>query len=351
MNRRMIAEYLKTMIFAILTSVVLTLLLCFFLFFNGKAVDGDRPEYLIHSIGQSVHVEDDEGENVSVDEAAIESLRKYKAWLQVIDADGQVIHGEFVPADIPTQYTMVQLVDGVMRSDRIPGYTLFVGGVPEHPELAVIIGCDSELISKFSIELEGGGDSVLVRCLIIFLLTSVCVIIFAALRFAKKVTVPVTTVIDNIGQISKGQFVENKAPNPLFGEVFSQLDRLQDELQENERTRAEWISNISHDIKTPLSTVKGYSEMLSSEDYEFEPAEVRAYAGEICNAEGVIEGLVEDLRISQMLVEGKLRINKEDVKLHELLEECVEASYPVRRTRMRLYSRVRRISCSPVIGS
>ena len=37
-----------------------------------------------------------------------------------------------------------------------------------------------------------------------------------------------------------------------------------DQIRENtERARQEWIANITHDLKTPLSPVKGYAELLS----------------------------------------------------------------------------------------
>ena len=37
--------------------------------------------------------------------------------------------------------------------------------------------------------------------------------------------------------------------------------------RENEILREEWIANISHDLKTPLSPIKGYAEILTDPEY------------------------------------------------------------------------------------
>lgn len=44
-----------------------------------------------------------------------------------------------------------------------------------------------------------------------------------------------------------------------------------------EAAREEWTSGVSHDLKTPLSSVRGYADLLAS-DYDFTPEEVRAHA-------------------------------------------------------------------------
>ncbi len=56
----------------------------------------------------------------------------------------------------------------------------------------------------------------------------------------------------------------------VFGEIYGSLNRMNLEirrsekiLQETDRTRKEWITNITHDLKTPLSPIKGYAELLA----------------------------------------------------------------------------------------
>ena len=55
----------------------------------------------------------------------------------------------------------------------------------------------------------------------------------------------------------------------VFGEIYGALNKMDAEIchsdkvqQDTERIRREWIVNITHDLKTPLSPIKGYAELL-----------------------------------------------------------------------------------------
>ncbi|GIP14309.1 MAG: histidine kinase dimerization/phospho-acceptor domain-containing protein [Paenibacillus macerans] len=45
-----------------------------------------------------------------------------------------------------------------------------------------------------------------------------------------------------------------------------------------EKTREEWMAGVSHDLKTPLSVIKGYTVLLSSSEYDWEPDQVRGFS-------------------------------------------------------------------------
>lgn len=321
MKQSMILEYLKTISFAIITSVTISVCICYLAFFGGKAVDVDKPQYLILRMEDYIQVQ--EGK-IILDEQVLESLECYESWIQILNKEGKVIYSRYTPEEIPVEYTYFELVNSVMESDRIKGYTLFINRLSLQEEYSVILGCSSDIITKYSLQIEGGSDNLFFKCIVVFFVTSICVIILAAYMFAKKVTIPMMNVIQDIDAISKGKYTKIEPTNHLFHHVFLQLRKLQTALEENENIRAVWISNISHDIKTPLSTIKGYAELMTCEEYEFNQAEIMEYAKEIVKSEEVIEGLVEDLKMSQMLVEGKLKLDKEKVNVYDLLQECME---------------------------
>ncbi len=50
--------------------------------------------------------------------------------------------------------------------------------------------------------------------------------------------------------------------NALDAEIRAS-DRLR---EETEKMREEWITNITHDLKTPLSPIKGYAEIIQNGD-------------------------------------------------------------------------------------
>lgn len=78
------------------------------------------------------------------------------------------------------------------------------------------------------------------------------------------------------GKIAKGiGNISRRAYNPIpekgtFGSVYMALNKMNEEIrhsdqikEETDRVRREWITNITHDLKTPLSPVKGYAELLA----------------------------------------------------------------------------------------
>lgn len=322
MKRTIILEYLKTLIFSVFASVVLSAAICFFSFFNNQSsIDEDMPQFLIRSIEQYITIN---GSTVTLNEDGMKRLSKYQLWLQVIDAHANAIYETNVPNDVPHSYSNFQLIDYVLQSNRLNGYTIFACPLSEHNDYGVLIGCDSNLVTKYTHTLFGTRKERIGKCLLIFLFTTAIVIFFASYYFSKKVTKPISRALENIEEIQSGREITVNANEPLFSNIFASLQKLENELKKNECLRAEWITNISHDIKTPLSTIKGYAELLSCGDYSFEREELLLYAEQILKSEERIEELVGELKMSQLLAEGKFNLNLETISLTDLIQKCME---------------------------
>ncbi|MGN0485381.1 MAG: sensor histidine kinase [Lachnospiraceae bacterium] len=322
MKRAIILEYLKTILFAVLMSVAVSMLICFLCFFNNQTVDNDMPQYLIRRMEQYIKITE---KGMTLDQEGKKSLQKYQLWMQVVDEDGTVVYEVDVPKKVPKHYSNFQLVDSVLHSNQLGEYTIFASSMTVNDHYGILLGCDSGIVTKYTYSFEGNGRDLILKCLFVFCVTTVSVIIAVSYYFSKKVTAPIGRALEMIEEIQTGNSrdsfpIKNKK---LFANVFVSIDKLKAALKENERLRAEWITNISHDIKTPLSTIKGYAELLSTEDYEFEKEEMMGYADQILKSEKRIEELVEDLKMSQMLVEGKIKLKKEKVELVKLLENCI----------------------------
>ena len=98
----------------------------------------------------------------------------------------------------------------------------------------------------------------------------------------------------------------------LFAEVLGDLSRLSDYLMQTELQRAEreeskknWITGVSHDLKTPLSYITGYAELLLTKDYQFEQEERLFFLRNIHNKGVTIGELIEDLSMSFKMDEFK----------------------------------------------
>ncbi|MCD7820698.1 MAG: hypothetical protein LUG64_00595, partial [Clostridiales bacterium] len=260
MNRKIISEYLKTLVFAVVATLVVGTVLCFLLFASGKSLDTSMPQYLILNINQYLSQSET---GFSLEEEGMEQLDVHDLWLQIVDEDGTVVYDYQTGSDIPDTYTNFELVNITLTSDRLPGYTVYASAYDSDAgEYTVLIGCSSSLVTKDSYNLSGDRVTVAMQCVIIFLVVAALFVAVASIAFSRKISTPVADMMDEIEAVSSGGELKVQTRKNLFSEVFERIRILREKLAYNDRMRAEWISNISHDIKTPLSTIKGYGELL-----------------------------------------------------------------------------------------
>lgn len=72
-----------------------------------------------------------------------------------------------------------------------------------------------------------------------------------------------------------------------------------------EKMREEWIGNITHDLKTPLSPIKGYAEILQEPEDKSQQS-CRRYAGIILKNFFYMETLIGNLKLIYELESGML---------------------------------------------
>ncbi len=84
------------------------------------------------------------------------------------------------------------------------------------------------------------------------------------------------------------------------------------------------ITNIAHDLRTPLTAICGYLSLLSEEE---KSAEVTRYLEVIENRVEVLKGLMEELFKYSVINGSKEKLVPEDVSLNAVLEESIAAYY------------------------
>ncbi|QTD42725.1 sensor histidine kinase KdpD [Sporosarcina sp. Te-1] len=129
---------------------------------------------------------------------------------------------------------------------------------------------------------------------------------------------PLIRIMSWIKQLAEGDFAsfhdyENtctkngkfKMRYRLYKEVIdqlmdmrTQLERARVERAEVEEAKRDWIAGISHDLKTPLTYIKGYSTLLLNPDYKWSEEEQRNFVEEIDKKGTHMEQLVEDLNLA-----------------------------------------------------
>ncbi len=150
----------------------------------------------------------------------------------------------------------------------------------------------------------------------------VIVLIFLLL-WIKRLTDRIVSPINNID-------LKNPSEGMVYEEIKPLVDRINkqnEEQQKNEQLRREFSANVSHELKTPLTSISGYAELLASGMVKDE--DVREFAGKIGKESKRLIEIVEDtIRISK-LDERKLAIDKEEVNLKEVANEVYNTLLPV----------------------
>lgn len=94
-----------------------------------------------------------------------------------------------------------------------------------------------------------------------------------------------------------------------------------DKQMKSERMKTELITNVSHDIKTPLTSIINYVGLL--EQKTFEDPEIQEYLQVLTRQSGRLKKLIEDLVDASKASSGSIQLNREKTSLNVLLEQVV----------------------------
>ena len=112
-----------------------------------------------------------------------------------------------------------------------------------------------------------------------------------------------------------------------LNKMSSDIRRLMDKEREAERTKNELITNVAHDLRTPLTSIIGYLELLAGNTQI--PQEMQHKYIEIAYSKSRrLEKLIEDLFGFTKLNYGKIAMHIGQIDIVKLLEQLLEEAYP-----------------------
>ena len=116
-------------------------------------------------------------------------------------------------------------------------------------------------------------------------------------------------------------------------QTISELKSANNELQKDiekkneiDEMRKEFLANVSHELKTPLTSISGYAEIMKSGIVK--PEDMPRFSEKIYNEARRLITLVEDIIKLSHLDEGKVELEKEDIDLYELTREIISRLAP-----------------------
>lgn len=179
------------------------------------------------------------------------------------------------------------------------------------------------------------GMAILVLSFVVFHILLLTCIILLSFGISKQFIRPIVYILSRIEKLAQFNYekitdkkVHHKKSGKLkrkfklFQPVDDSINNLADRLSYNERQlkraeqlREEWITGLSHDLKTPLSSIYGYSTMLASEDYNWSPEETRTFAKTMQEKASYMDALIQDLTYTYQLKSKHVHIQKETIDL------------------------------------
>ena len=123
--------------------------------------------------------------------------------------------------------------------------------------------------------------------------------------------------------------LEHPLENDVYEELTPLLESMDKQNKEKEaiaNMRKEFSANVSHELKTPLTSISGYAEIMMNGLVR--PEDVRGFSERIYNEASRLIVLIEDIIRLSKLDEGGGEIEKEEVDLYELTREvCSRLSH------------------------
>lgn len=161
-------------------------------------------------------------------------------------------------------------------------------------------------------------------------------IIFPMILFGIFIYIIILKNINEVARISresseivKGNYKKNIAKNgglydgivDNFNNIASNLDLAIEDAVKSERLKTELITNVSHDLKTPLTSIINYSDLLSKDDNSEE--EVKEYSKIINEKSNKLKVLIEDLFEVSKATSNNIELNKQELDFNSLVQQSI----------------------------
>lgn len=237
---------------------------------------------------------------------------------------------------LESMFTMIDLESTIITSDDGIEYSISYKFIKEENEL-VVFGIPYEKINKHNNynPLTGNKNQILILISINIILLLFIIYIFAKWT-ARKFIKPINTLNEGMKEITKGNYgnqVYIKKDNE-FKELANGFNLMSEALkmekEENERLQQErnkLILHISHDLKNPLSSVLGYSDILTNYSNLTEE-ERKEYLSIINRNSKRANKIITDLFEFSLLNSMNYKFNIKNVDINESLREIVADYIP-----------------------
>lgn len=302
-----IAKYLLSF-FAFVLILLLINILAFSLTFGGivfREYGAASPANMLERVAADLSVS-------GISEETVQELNRNQIWAMYLDEGGGCDWSVSLPEEVPKQYRTQDIA--VFSKGYLQDYPVFVRSMEDG---LLVLGYPKDSFMKLT------GNYLPMRAVRIFplfvtgILAADILLLFLIYYFSKrkisKSTEPIMTAIKTL---SIGRPVSLSIHGEL-SEIADSVNQASQVLSRQNQARANWISGVSHDIRTPLSMIMGYAERIAGDHVASENIQQEA---EIIRAQSTkIKDLMQDLNLVSQLEYEMQPLHKEPVRPSRLL--------------------------------
>jgi signal transduction histidine kinase len=221
----------------------------------------------------------------------------------VADSDGKLL-GSSYTSEIPGQ-SMMPLIG----SEPTGVLHIIHGDLPDLNRAALQITYGT--IGRFF--LWGGLLAIAIALLLTFILS-------------RRILAPVKALTGATRQFGKGDFSSRVNSNDKgeLGELARSFNSMADNLERTERLRRNMVADVAHELRTPLSNLKGYLEAISDGVVKPDEATISSLTEEASS----LSRLVEDLQELSLSDAGELKMIVQPEDISRLIKETIIALQP-----------------------
>ena len=302
-----ISKYLLSF-FAFALVLLLINILAFALTFGGivfREYGSASPANMLEAVAADLSASD-------ISEERLQELNRNQIWAMLLDTSGHCIWEVSLPEEIPIQYTIQDVA--VFSKGFLQDYPVFVRNTDNG---LLVLGYPKDSFMKLT------GNYFPIRAIRIFplfitgILAIDIVLLFLVYYFSKrKIAKNTEPIMASIKTLSTGKPVDLSIRGEL-SEIADSVNQASQVLSRQNQARANWISGVSHDIRTPLSMIMGYAQRIAGDHGASGNIQQEA---EIIRAQSAkIKDLVQDLNLVSQLEYEMQPLHKELVRLSKLL--------------------------------
>ena len=174
---------------------------------------------------------------------------------------------------------------------------------------------------------KGLGISAVVTFGNVMFITLICTAIYGIWRYFFIVK-PVNRILEGTDRIRKGQFGtvipaihKNEDRYSEFDVIIDNLNIMSEELKGIETLRTDFISNVSHELKTPLAAIQNYAALMQGEDLSEE--ERKDYSKKITESARHLTELITSILRLNKLENQTIYVKNKDFDLSEQVVQCI----------------------------